>query len=80
MEKLTKFFKDMFTADSGISSKRVSGFIGWLVCLGIVIYCTVAIVQAPLIAEMLFYCSTALLGLDSVTGIWKNIPQKLKNN
>ena len=36
-------------------------------------------VQAPLITEMLFYCSTTLIGIDSVTGIWKNIPQNVKD-
>lgn len=69
----------MFTSHSGISCKRVTGFLGWLVCLGVVIYCTVMSIQAPLITEMLFYCSTTLIGIDSVTGIWKNIPQNVKD-
>lgn len=49
---MKEFFLKMFTAHSGLSSKRVCGFFGWLVCL----------------------CSTSLLGIDSITGIWhKNI-------
>ncbi len=74
-EKVIKTFKDfllkMFTAESGLSSKRVCGFLGWIVCLFICIYCTIMVIQAPLILETLFICSTALLGLDSVTRIWK---------
>lgn len=47
---MKNFFIKMFTAHSGLSSKRVCGFLGWLVCL--------------------FICSTSLLGIDSIVGIW----------
>lgn len=30
---MKEFFLKMFTAHSGLSSKRVCGFFGWLVCL-----------------------------------------------
>ena len=36
--------------------------------------------QAPLITEMLFYCSTTLIGIDSVTGIWKKFSNNEGNN
>jgi hypothetical protein len=39
---LKEFFIKLFTAESGISSKRFFGALGWLVCLGILIYCTIA--------------------------------------
>lgn len=64
------FFIKMFTAHSGLSSKRVCGFLGWIVCLFICIYCTVLVITAPEIIDMLFICSTSLLGIDSITGIW----------
>ena len=51
---------------SGVSSKRIAGFLGWLVCLFIVIYCTILCIQAPVIAEILFYCSSGLLGIDAI--------------
>lgn len=65
------FFIKMFTAHSGLSSKRICGFIGWIVCLFVVIYCTIMIIPAPAIVEYLFICSTSLLGIDTITGIWK---------
>lgn len=68
---MKEFFIKMFTAHSGLSSKRICGFIGWIVCLFIVIYCTIMIIPAPAIAEYLFICSTSLLGIDTITGIWK---------
>lgn len=68
---MKEFFIKMFTAHSGLSSKRICGFIGWIVCLFIVIYCTIMIIPAPAITEYLFICSTSLLGIDSITGIWK---------
>lgn len=64
------FFIKMFTAHSGLSSKRVCGFIGWIVCLFISIYCTILVIPAPDIVNMLFICSTSLLGIDSITSIW----------
>lgn len=64
------FFIKMFTARSGLSSKRVCGFLGWLVCLFICIWCTITTTAAPVIVEMLFICSTSLLGIDSITSIW----------
>lgn len=64
------FFIKMFTAHSGLSSKRICGFLGWIVCLFICLYCTITAIPAPEIIDMLFICSTSLLGIDSITGIW----------
>lgn len=55
-----------------ISSKRVCGVLGWLVCLGICVYCTVGEIQAPILSDSILIGSAALMGVDSVTGIWKN--------
>lgn len=65
------FIKQMFTSHSGISSKRICGVLGWLVCLGVLIYCTITVVQAPLMIDTVLLCCMGLLGIDSVTGIWK---------
>ena len=71
---MKEFFLKMFTAHSGLSSKRVCGFFGWLVCLFICVYCTIMVIPASEVVELLFICSTSLLGIDSITGIWhKNI-------
>lgn len=65
-------FKSIFLATKGsISSKRVCGVIGWLVCVGILIYCTIMVIQAPVFADAVLIATTALLGVDSITGIWK---------
>lgn len=71
MKNLTNFIKLMFTSQSGISSKRVSGFTGWLVFMGILIYCTIKNQEAPVITDTLAICSTALLGIETVTSIWR---------
>lgn len=63
---MKEFFLKMFTAHSGLSSKRVCGFFGWLVCL--FICCTIMVI--PEVVELLFICSTSLLGIDSITRIW----------
>lgn len=61
----------MLSSDSGISSKRTAGFMGWILCLLISVYCTLFSIPSPDIIEMLFICSTSLLGIDSITNIWK---------
>lgn len=69
--KFSTFLKVIVSSHSGISSKRFCGLIGWVTCLGIIIYCTIACVQAPLIVDTVLYCCMGLLGIDSITGIWK---------
>lgn len=67
------FIKSMLTATKGtISSKRFCGVLGWIVCLGICVYCTVGEIQAPILSDSILIGSAALMGVDSVTGIWKN--------
>lgn len=67
---MKNFFIKMFTAHSGLSSKRVCGFLRWVTCLFICIWCTIHIIPAPEIIQLLFICSTSLLGIDSITSIW----------
>ena len=68
--KFISFIKDMLTSNTGISSKRVSGFIGWLSFISICAYCTIANQQAPDAVEILAICSSGLLGLETITAIW----------
>ena len=68
----------MFTAHSGLSSKRVCGFFGWIVCLFICVWCTVKVIESPEIVDMLFICSTTLLGAGSVVKIFNR--KKNENN
>ena len=78
--KLIKWFKDMLDAKSSVSSKRFCGGLGWLVCIGILIYCTIHVIQAPLITEFFLLSVVGLLGVDSVTSIWKNSKNKNRSN
>lgn len=72
MNRWIRNIKTIFLADSGgLSSKRICGVLGWIVCLGIAIYCTIAVIQAPIIIETILWCCMGLLGIDSITGIWK---------
>ena len=72
MRKIRNFLKQLVTAHTGISSKRVCGILGFLTVVGILIYCTVNIIQAPTMIEPFMYVICALLGIDSITGIFYN--------
>ena len=74
------FIKQMFTSHSGISSKRVCGVIGWFVGMAVLVYCTIAVVQAPLMIDTYLICVMALLGIDSLTGIWKRFSPPKDDN
>ena len=74
------FFRDMLSSSQNVSSKRVCGFLGWLVCLFVVVYCTVLCIQAPAIAEILFYCSSGLLGIDAIMSPFRKRDERSKNN
>lgn len=49
-----------------ISSKRLCGVLGWLVCLGILIFCAISGTEAPEFADYVIITSASLLGIDSV--------------
>lgn len=74
--KFISFLKDVVTSQSGISSRRVCGLLGWLLCLGVLVYCTVTSKQAPVMIDTIVWCCMGLLGIDSVTGIWKKFDKK----
>jgi hypothetical protein len=40
--------------------------------IGVFIYCAITSKQAPSMVDTLMISGCALLGIDSVTGIWKN--------
>lgn len=71
MKKIKEFLKLMVTSHSGISSKRVCGVLGFLVIMFVIIFCTVTAVEAPVILETFIWAVCMLLGIDSITGIFK---------
>ena len=71
---------NLFSNDKEPSIKRVSGFIGWLVCLAIVIYSTASQKEASQYLLEAFILSAALLGFDSamntIKSRWSNRKDK----
>ena len=61
---------------SGVSSKRVCGIIGFAVTVFVLLYCTILEVQAPMMIETFIYAICLLLGIDSVTGIFKKFDKE----
>lgn len=72
MKKIKEYIRLMITSHSGISSKRVCGVLGFLVIMFVIIFCTISNIQAPVILETFIWAVCMLLGIDSVTGIWKD--------
>lgn len=69
---IKEFIWNTISEGKNPSSKRVAGCLGWLLCLvaaAIALYHTI---PSPDIIEMLFWSSCALLGIDSITGAFKN--------
>lgn len=63
----------LLSAEKGsLSSKRLCGIIGWLCCAAVLIMCTIWDRQAPEMVNVIIYASTALLGVDTITDIWKS--------
>ena len=76
MRHVQTFLKLMITSHSGISSKRVCGVIGFVAVIFVLIYCTVQGIQAPAMIDTFIYAICLLLGIDSVTDIWKNFEKQ----
>ena len=68
---MKEFLTKLITAHTGISSKRVCGILGWLVCLSINIGCSIANIEVLMVTDTVLICCMGLLGIDSVTGIWR---------
>lgn len=70
---MKRILESLLSAERGsLSSKRLCGIIGWLGCTAVLIMCTVWDRQAPDMVNVIIYSSTALLGVDSITDIWKD--------
>lgn len=65
--KAGQILNSILSAQKGtISSKRVCGLLGWLVCLIVLIVCAVNNTQAPEFSDYVIITSASLLGIDSV--------------
>lgn len=71
MEEKKISWKTIFLANSGgISSKRVAGLLGWLVCLILFILGFWLEKEVPEFGDYVIITSTSLLGVDSLAGIF----------
>lgn len=69
--KFTELLKQIIMSQSGYSSKRVCGLTGWIIAMFVLIYCTIKAIQAPIVFDVFIISTVTLLGVDSVTRIWK---------
>lgn len=75
--KFVSFLKAIMTAQSGISSKRFCGVLGWLCTIGWITYYVVVKKDMPGILETFMICTVTLLGIDTIP---KSINAFSKNN
>lgn len=71
--KLRDFLVNIFcdSSTTSVSSKRLFGGIGFLIGSGILVYDTIIEKKIPEVFELYFITCCSLLGLDSVTDIFK---------
>lgn len=66
------WLRETLSARSGqLSSKRIFGGLGFLVCIGVLLFCTYNQQEAPTMVDAFMFSCMGLLGVDSVTSIWK---------
>lgn len=73
--RIKNFIWDTVSEGKNPSSKRVAGCTGWILCLISSIVALFHLIPNPDIIEMLFWSSCALLGLDSVTTVFRPKPR-----
>ena len=79
MKDFLQLLKNIFSNNSEPSIKRISGFIGWMVGVWVVIFCTLHAIPAQGIVLEFLILSTALLGLDTIMNVF-NKKTSNKNN
>lgn len=69
---MLKAIKSLLVSDKGsLSSKRFCGLLGWIVLLCCLGYASWAGTELPGVTSEFIFGTVALLGVDSVTSIWK---------
>lgn len=64
--RFSEFMRKMMTSQSGISSKRMCGFLGWVSCIVWISYYVFTKRDIPGIVEIFIMSTVALLGLDTI--------------
>lgn len=68
---MRELIKKMLSSDSSVSSKRVIGCFGFIVCSGIFIYKSIVLDDISGLFNMYLACSASLIGLESIVTIFK---------
>lgn len=64
-------WRTIFLANSGgLSSKRILGVLGYIVCLGLLVASFILEKDVPNFSDMVLIASTSLIGVDSFRGIF----------
>ena len=82
-ENNKSFWREAFSGASGYaSSKRILGAFCLLVCVGLIVFLTITSKDSNNVKdliELLIGVSALLLGINSITGIWKKLPTNNDN-
>ena len=82
--KFTEFLKLVVSSQSGISSKRVCGILGWLAAVGWITWCVVSGKDTmPEMTETFMICCIILLGVDTIPksiNCWRKKKDESKEN
>lgn len=63
-------WQSIFMARSGgYSSKRICGFIGFFICVGLLVAAFIMDKEVPTFADMVIISSASLIGVDAFRGI-----------
>lgn len=69
--------KSIFQANSGgLSSKRVCGVLGWIVCLVLFVWAFIVDRQVPDFGDFVIIASSSMLGIDSLSNMFTKSVQK----
>ena len=83
-ENNKSFWREVFSGANGIaSSKRILGAFCLVVCLGLIVYLTIESKDSDNVKDLIEFMlgvSALLLGINSITGIWKKFPTKKDEN
>ena len=80
MKAILKSIVSIFSAEGKLSSKRIFGGLGMVVCLWAFIYCTIKVIQAPTMSTEILVASTTLLGVDSFATIFNKSSNQNKED
>lgn len=74
MKPARQFWREMLSENGNGSSKRLVGSVAMLIALGCIVYLTISEGCSPCVEgllQVLMITSCSLLGISSVTSIWK---------